>query len=1239
MEYDIWAMKMEHYLSHTDYPIWQVIQNGNDTNGIIKVLPPKSAKEVVAKERERKARTTLLMALPEDHLEKFHKMADAKEMWEAIKSRFSGNDESKERQKYLLSNSLKVFLCLPQRVCIKGMIGFKEDLYIRMTQKLWLPLMVRILTRLDMLRNMLRTMILWLTLPALQVLTMRAKGNQDSRRRDAGYNGNKTRDNGRRPEYQDDSKALVTIDGEDIDWLGYGDYRYGSILTYKNEVLQSVFMNKASDLEDIPVNDRFADGMHAVPPLMTGNYMPSRPDVICEPKVWTDALIIEEYESYSHNDSMSNVQEDKEKPNFAFTDYVKHVKTSRENIKETCTTYHSPKIENHDRNGYTRKGLGYAFTRKACFVCGNSSHLIRDCNFYEKRMAKQAELTKSKNKVTGQRENRPVWNNVQKDNPYKALKDKGIIDSGCSKHITLSSNGMITGKGKDNPYKALKDKGIIDSGCSKHITLSSNGMITGKGKVKTSKLDFENVYYVEELKHYNLFAVSQMCDKKNKVLFTNTDCLVLSLDFKLLDENQKEKQHKASCKVNTMSSVNQPLQILNMDLFGPTSVRSINDKTYCLVITDVENQANNFAGPKEANNSVGTQANDDQGDKIENNTGFKTREKPVSQVEQIFLEELKKLKIQEKEANDAAESLRKEATHDIQNASTRNDPLMHYLKEIYANLSEGIFTDSSYDDEGMVTDFNNLETNESVSPTPTTRIHTIHPKTKILGDLKLAVQTRSKVNTNSKAHALHWKMKVRLMLCKRNYCSSIFRRQEEGIDYDEVFTPVVRIEAIRIFLDFTSYIGFIVYQIDMKSAFLYGIINEEVYVSQPPSFVDPKFPNKVYKIVKALYGLHQAHSTCVKTTSTLIETQKPLVKDEEADDVDVHLYTSMIGFLMYLTASRLDIMFAVCACSRFQVTPKTSHLHAVKRIFRYLKGQPKLGLWYLKVSSFDLEAYSDSDYAEVYVTQPPGFVDLKFPNKVYKVVKALYGLHQAPRAWYATLSTFLERSGYRIGAIDKTLFIKQDKKDIMLVQVYEGDIIFGSTKKSWCDEFEELMKNRFQMSSMGELTFFLGLQVKQKEDGIFISQDKSMIGSLMYLTASRPNNMFAVYACSRFQVTLKTSHLQAVKRIFRYLKGQPKFGLWYPKASSFDLKAYSDSDYAGVNLDRKSTTGATLVKGRLLEVTTAEQRKELASPKQTALGKDESNSLIVDNLLKIIWSSMHHVIAMKHWLFQGKRQL
>ncbi|GJV10747.1 putative ribonuclease H-like domain-containing protein [Tanacetum coccineum] len=216
---------------------------------------------------------------------------------------------------------------------------------------------------------------------------------------------------------------------------------------------------------------------------------------------------------------------------------------------------------------------------------------------------------------------------------------------------------------------------------------------------------------------------------------------------------------------------------------------------------------------------------------------------------------------------------------------------------------------------------------------------------------------------------------------------------------------------------------------------------------------------------------------------------------------------------------------------------------------------------------------------EVYVCQPPGFEDPDHPDKVYKVVKALYGLHQAPRAWYDTLANYLLCNGFQRGKIDQTLFIKRQKGHILLVQIYVEDIIFGSTKKELCDEFEKLMKDKFQMSSMGELTFFLGLQIQQKKERHFY---QSMIGSLMYLTVSRPDIMFAVCACARFQVFPKTSHLLAVKRIFRYLKGKPSLGLWYSKDSPLELVAYTDSDYAGATQDRKSTTGGCQFLGNRL---------------------------------------------------------
>ncbi|GJZ71972.1 putative ribonuclease H-like domain-containing protein [Tanacetum coccineum] len=362
----------------------------------------------------------------------------------------------------------------------------------------------------------------------------------------------------------------------------------------------------------------------------------------------------------------------------------------------------------------------------------------------------------------------------------------------------------------------------------------------------------------------------------------------------------------------------------------------------------------------------------------------------------------------------------------------------------------------------------------AVSPISTLRIHKDHPKGQILGDLTSAVQTREKIQKASSAQqALKnprlshkpYKMKDGLKQCKKNCFSSNYRRnkrdersiivknkarlvaqgfrQEEGIDYDEVFAPVARIKAIRLFLAFASYMGFTVYQMDVKSAFLYGTIEEEVYVHQPPGFVDPTHP-----------------------------------------------------------------------------------------------------------------------------------------NKVYKVIKALYGLHQAPRAWYETLSSFLMENGFRRSTIDKTLFVTRKKDDIMFIKVY-GMHSFCSTKNRCGQSLKKsTILKKFDFLSIRTSTTPIesNKPLLNDEDGVDVDVHvyRSMICSLMYLTASRPDIM------CMFQVTPKASHLNAVKRIFRYLKHQPKLGLWYPRDSPFELEAYSDSDYGGASLDRKSTTGGCQFLGRRL---------------------------------------------------------
>jgi len=302
--------------------------------------------------------------------------------------------------------------------------------------------------------------------------------------------------------------------------------------------------------------------------------------------------------------------------------------------------------------------------------------------------------------------------------------------------------------------------------------------------------------------------------------------------------------------------------------------------------------------------------------------------------------------------------------------------------------------------------------------------------------------------------------------------------QKEGIDYGETFAPVARLEAIRILLAFAASRGFKLYQMDVKSAFLNGYIEEEVYVKQPPGFEHPKFPNHVFKLQKALYGLKQA-----------------------------------------------------------------------------------------------------------------------------------------PRAWYARLKTFLLENGFKMGSVDKTLFLLRQGNDSLIVQIYVDDIIFGGSSHFLVAKFAESMSKEFEMSMMGELTFFLGLQIKQTQEGTFVHQGKytmdvlkkfdmadakpistpiptsaaldadedgesvdqkeyrSMIGSLLYLTATRPDIHFAVCLCARFQASPRTSHRQAVKRIMRYLRFTPEFGLWYSASSTLSLCGYSDADFAGCRLDRKSTSG------------------------------------------------------------------
>ncbi|GJS75219.1 retrovirus-related pol polyprotein from transposon TNT 1-94 [Tanacetum coccineum] len=218
---------------------------------------------------------------------------------------------------------------------------------------------------------------------------------------------------------------------------------------------------------------------------------------------------------------------------------------------------------------------------------------------------------------------------------------------------------------------------------------------------------------------------------------------------------------------------------------------------------------------------------------------------------------------------------------------------------------------------------------------------------------------------------------------------------------------------------------------------------------------------------------------------------------------------------------------------------------------------------------------------EVYVKQPPGFESSEFPDYVCKLDKALYRLKQGPKAWYETLSIFLIQNKFVMRRIDNTLFIYKSKGDVLLVQVYVDDIIFGLTNNKLCKQFKKLMTKKFEMSMIGGLSYFLGLQIKQDDKGISISQEKytrdllnkyENSDSSSVKTPMVPLNNLGPDLAGKL-ANLNKSHLIVVKRILSYLKGTPSIGLWYPKCSGFDLKGFSDSDYAGCNMDRKSTLG------------------------------------------------------------------
>nr|GEX26015.1 putative ribonuclease H-like domain-containing protein [Tanacetum cinerariifolium] len=1110
------------------------------------------------------------------------------------------------------------------------------------------------------------------------------------------------------------------------------------------------FFTSESDesLPPSPIYERYqsGDGYHVVPSPYTGTFMPPKPDLVFHnaPNVnktvhpafnvelsptkpdndlshthRPSAPIIEDWVSDSEDDSEAEIPQDAP----SFVQPIKQVKTPWPSVKtvetsirtaNTKTTILKLKSNDNHRN------------RKACFVC--------------KRV-----LTKSK--LVPITAARPVTTAVLKPNVTRPTPAKPIISKPHSpprRHIDRSPSHKacnfppkVTAV-KGNPQHALKDKGVIDNGCSRYMTgnmsylsdfeelnsryvaFGSNpkgGKISSKGKIRTGKLDFDDVYFVKELK-FNLFSVSQMCDKKNSVLFTNTECLVLSPEFKLPDENQvmlrvprennmynvdlknivpsgdltylfakatldesnlwhkrlghinfktlnklvkgnlvrglrikvfendhtcvackKGKQHRASCKTKHVSSVNQPLQRLHMDLFGPTFVKRLNKKSYCLVVTDDYSMFTwvFFLATKDETSpilktfitSIENQLSlkvkiirSDNGTEIKNNDlnqfcGMKGIKRDFSiprTPQQNGIAERKNRTLIEAAKTMLANSLLPipfwaEAVNTACNQSNPSagvqeqfdaekageENVQHYV--LFPIWSSGSTNPQNTNDDaafgGKNTEFEGSKPKSEVHVSPSSSAQTKKhdDKTKREAKGKSPVESSTGYRNLSAEFEDFSDNKINAADSPVPAVGQISTNSTNTFsDAGPSNAAVSPTHGKYLHMDSSQYpddpnipeLEDITYSDDEDDVGAEtDFTNLETTIT-----VSPILTARVHKDHLVTQIIGDLSSTTQRRSMTRVAKDQGGLSQINNDDFHTSMQEELLQFKMQKVWVLVDLPHekraigtkwgfrnknykrgivvrnkARLVAQRHtqeegidyeEVFAPVARIEAIRLFLAYASFMGFMVYQMDVKSTFLYKTIED----EVYVCQPIRFEDPDYPDKVYKVVKALYGLHQAPRAWYETLANYLLENGFQRGKIDQTLFIKRQKGDILLVQIYVDDIIFGSANKDFQDKYVAEILRKFGLTDRKSASTPIDTEKPLLKDpggeDVDMHTYRLMIGSLM---------------------DIQSFTLTAVKRMFRYLKGKQHLGLWYPKDSPFNLVAYSDSDYAGASLDRKSTTG------------------------------------------------------------------
>ncbi|GJT41173.1 putative ribonuclease H-like domain-containing protein [Tanacetum coccineum] len=803
--------------------------------------------------------------------------------------------------------------------------------------------------------------------------------------------------------------------------------------------------------------------------------------------------------------------------------------------------------------------------------------------------------------------------NIVKDINVNAARPKAVVNTAKPKAVLndVKGNQCINQSKKGNPQQEVEEKGVIDSGCSRHMTGNMSyltdfeeidggyvafggnpkgGKITGKGTIKTGNLDFKNVYFVRELK-FNLFSVSQMCDKKNSVLFNDTECIVLSLNVKLTDEShvllkvprknnmysvdlknivpkggltclfakatsdesklwhrrlghinfktmnklvkgnlvrglpsklfendqtcvacQKGKQHRASCKSKTVSSISQPLHMLHMDLFGPTFVKSLMKKMYCLIVTDDYSRFSwvFFLATKDETSGI--------------------LKSFITRVENLIDQRVKVIRcdngteFKNKEMNQFCErkGIKREfsvARTPQQNgvAERKNRTLIEAARTMLADSklpttfwAEAVNTACYVQNRVLVTKPHNKTPYELFlgrKPAlgfmrpfgcPVTILNTIDHLGKFDGKADEGFFVGYSINSkafrvfNSRTRIVeenlhvqfsentpniagsgpNWLFDIDALTKSMNYKPVVAGNQSNGNAGTKACDDAgkARMETVpgKDYILLPLWTADPPFSQSSKSSPDAGfkpsgddekkLATNEIKCcgaeKQALNFLDdPNMPQLedifIQMMMKCCAEADMNKIGCIIPVKPIqLQEYTKIIQNKKDERCIVIKNKVRLVAQGYTQGEGIDYD---------QVFAPISRIEAIRLFLAYAS--------FKDFVAYQMDVKSASLYGkieeEVYVCQPPGFEDPDSLNKVYKVEKALYGLHQAPRAWYETLSAYLLDNGFHKGKIDKTLFIRRDKCDILLVQVYVDDIIFGSTKKSLYTEFEKMMHKKF----------------------------------------------------------------------------------------------------------------------------------------------------------------------------------